>query len=862
MQTIAGHNVTTSPRINRWRPSPFTLFLAGIGMVCAVVLLSPADAQAQTPSTLDTMRVVSVVAAPGDTFFVDIYLRNVDTLGAYAARLRYNPALIEPLKDTVGTTVSAEPAQFLRGGSIWEVTAVGIPSAGIVTIAPTDFDLFPGNRFNPGAGVDARMRWRVLPSASPQSASIAFENDPTFPQSYNVFAAADGIKLVRPVLMNGTVTISTATAGAPVITNCPTSSINGSQGQLIQFSISATDPNGDNLSLLASNLPSGATFSPSNPVSGNTTVTGTFQWIPSALQSGAFNVSFRATDQGGLQSPFCNVTINVGTGPAGNPPDVVCQVSSITVDQGQSVQFNVSATDPDGDTVTLTAVNLPTGATFSPSTSITGLPPVQGTLQWTPSFTQSGAFTLTFQATDKTGLTDICNTTVFVEEIEIDQLFTTSAPGQSPQGGVAGTPNVVIPINFLNVQTSYGVQFDFLYDPVIFTPTQVQTSNRLAGFQVYENLGDEPGRLRIVAFHLAGQPIAAGESSLLFNIVGNMNAGNPPGAYPIRFENAWESISPDPSAPSVQLSTTDGVVMVDNLGDANLDTRIDIGDVVAVVGYILGNYSFNLRQFVAGDVTTDALLDVFDLVGILNLIFGQPVNPSPSQPQIPTPAIVKFQYDASDGPYGSFVLSTDAPVDIAGAQVSIAYNPSVAPIGAPQVLDDAAGLSLQYKDIGSGSMTALLLYNPADAGSRIRRGSNEVLRVPLAAAPAGAPPVSLREIKLAATDASKIEIESASYLPRSFTLHQNYPNPFNPSTTIAFTISGGAEAPSGQVALEVFNVLGQRVVTLLESHLAPGHYEVEWDGRDRNGNTMASGLYFYRLQADGRAETKKMVLLK
>jgi len=869
MQTIAVRRASlTIPVSRRNAPSIPVLALTMLGIIALVLAFSPTDAVAQTPSTLDTLRVVNVSnVGPGDTFFVDIYLRNVDTLGAYNFRIVYNTALIAPLQDTINDTARVEVPQFLRGNAIWEVknaafNTPGVP--GIITGACVDFDHTPSNSFGPGGGVDVRMAWLVQSAATPQSTTITFENDPQFPQNSNTLGEWSGLISVRPVLTNGVITITDAPPGAPIITNCPSAPVNASQSQLVQFSINATDPNGDNLSLQASNLPSGATFTPSNPVTGNTTVTGTFQWIPTTLQSGAFNVSFRATDAGSLQSPFCNVTINVSTGPVGNAPDVICQVSSITVDQGQNVQLNVSASDADGDSITLTALNLPTGATFSPATTIFGPTPVQGSLSWTPSFAQSGAFTLTFQATDTDGLTDVCNTTVFVEEIDIDQLFTTSAVGQTPQGGVAGTPNVVIPVNFLNVQSSYGVQFDFVYDPTIFTPTQVQVTDRLAGFQVYEDLGENPGRLRILAFNLSGQPVAAGTSSLLFNIVGNVVAPNAPGLYPITFENAWESISPDPEAPSVQLATSDGVIAIDNLGDANLDTRIDIGDVVAVVGYILSNYQFNLRQFVAGDVTVDALLDVFDLVGIINLIYGLPVGPSPDQPEINNPpAYVKFEYDANDGPYGSYRLSTETEVDIAGAQIAVAYDPRFGAIGAPQLEDDASGLALQYRDDGSGHMTALLLYNPNEAGSVIRTGQSKVLRIPLSGSPASISPVTLRNIKLAAADASEIEVESASAVPRAFTLMQNYPNPFNPTTRIAFTIhGGGATTSDSRVRLDIYNVLGQKVTTLVESHLAPGHYEFEWDGRDRGGNTMASGLYFYRLQADGRAETKKMVLLK
>lgn len=85
----------------------------------------------------------------------------------------------------------------------------------------------------------------------------------------------------------------------------------------------------------------------------------------------------------------------------------------------------------------------------------------------------------------------------------------------------------------------------------------------------------------------------------------------------------------------------------------------------------------------------------------------------------------------------------------------------------------------------------------------------------------------------------------------------NYPNPFNPTTTISFALNYSA-----QVSLDIFNITGQRVTTLIDSYLETGEHAVFWDGRDQSGNAVASGIYFYRLEADGFAVTKKMVLLK
>lgn len=92
---------------------------------------------------------------------------------------------------------------------------------------------------------------------------------------------------------------------------------------------------------------------------------------------------------------------------------------------------------------------------------------------------------------------------------------------------------------------------------------------------------------------------------------------------------------------------------------------------------------------------------------------------------------------------------------------------------------------------------------------------------------------------------------------QEFTLDQNYPNPFNPTTKIEFVLS-----KSGQVRVEIFNILGEKVKTLIDQHLKAGRQLVEWDGKDESGEEVASGIYFYRLQTDNFTETKKMVLMR
>lgn len=94
-------------------------------------------------------------------------------------------------------------------------------------------------------------------------------------------------------------------------------------------------------------------------------------------------------------------------------------------------------------------------------------------------------------------------------------------------------------------------------------------------------------------------------------------------------------------------------------------------------------------------------------------------------------------------------------------------------------------------------------------------------------------------------------------LPAAVQLEQNYPNPFNPSTSIRYALNAQTD-----VNLTVFNVLGQSVTVLIDGVRPAGVYEIEWDGRNRDGLPVASGVYFYRMVAGDVSVSRKMILLK
>ncbi len=94
-------------------------------------------------------------------------------------------------------------------------------------------------------------------------------------------------------------------------------------------------------------------------------------------------------------------------------------------------------------------------------------------------------------------------------------------------------------------------------------------------------------------------------------------------------------------------------------------------------------------------------------------------------------------------------------------------------------------------------------------------------------------------------------------MPEEFALQQNVPNPFNPATTIDYYVP-----QASRVTVQIFNVKGQLVRTLVDSPMGAGPRSATWDGRNNTGQQVATGVYFYRLAARGISETRKMVLLR
>jgi hypothetical protein len=252
--------------------------------------------------------------------------------------------------------------------------------------------------------------------------------------------------------------------------------------------------------------------------------------------------------------------------------------------------------------------------------------------------------------------------------------------------------------------------------------------------------------------------------------------------------------------------------------------------------------------FVPFPYTTYAISDSLQLDKLLGpgnhaILSLSPVNSS----------IIKALIAASSYPPIMTGLETDAVQ--AGDAYSTSVSPSVTLTGVNMLTIMYADEDLMAGDSGIGDESLLKMYRWDETGNTWQYigGLVDTARNEVTAEITGLGTYALFTTK----SPVGVDDEPESELPYRFELSQNYPNPFNPTTTIEFSVPRRV-----QVTIEIFNVLGQRVRTLVNESKSAGSYRVEWNGTDNTGSSASSGMYLYRFQAGDVVQTKKMLLIK
>lgn len=198
------------------------------------------------------------------------------------------------------------------------------------------------------------------------------------------------------------------------------------------------------------------------------------------------------------------------------------------------------------------------------------------------------------------------------------------------------------------------------------------------------------------------------------------------------------------------------------------------------------------------------------------------------------------------------VLTDSLPPDC----ITLGVNP-----GPPVTLD----IALQDTGSGLAQVQTLTLVNAALNVPPFTPGTTEQIILTAAKVNQTQPSTVLIEaFDLAGNSVvcDPVYMQAAAGIPGEFDLAQNYPNPFNPATTIRFQLPPTGQAANRLVTLKIYDITGRLVKTLLRESLPAGYYTVPWDGTGERGEGVAGGVYLYRLSAGDYVKTRKMLLVK
>ncbi|MBU8935037.1 MAG: T9SS type A sorting domain-containing protein [candidate division Zixibacteria bacterium] len=283
--------------------------------------------------------------------------------------------------------------------------------------------------------------------------------------------------------------------------------------------------------------------------------------------------------------------------------------------------------------------------------------------------------------------------------------------------------------------------------------------------------------------------------------------------------------------------------------DGDPADEINIADLTYLVAYLFtgGPPPPCMEE---ADVNGDGEINIADLTYLVAYLFTggpPPVVCGYNPKDVPVGKVTRTDISINANyENGQTIISIESPIDLRGLQIELdgtQYSEPISLVG--DGLEVVSGVVAGTTRIG-----ILDLDGPAF----VNKGASALVRLDGEYEITDALVSDMNHTTFAP---SIIAAQKEANLPMEFTLGQNYPNPFNPTTEIGFNLPN-----AGQVSLEIFNITGQKVRSLVDGYREAGVHTVTWDGTGNRGNKVSSGVYFYRLQADDFSDTRKMVLLK
>jgi hypothetical protein len=539
--------------------------------------------------------------------------------------------------------------------------------------------------------------------------------------------------------------------------------------------------------------------------------------------------------------------------PPNNPPVFTSPAQgTFEINRGFEVSCIVDCTDEDNDPMVLTVDFADPNYTFQQLINVPGH--IRYQFNWVAPASGDSSYNLVFTANDGQG--GVVNRSL---------VFNMTTTGLSI-GTVSTIPGstftIPVSLNNTGITSKIGAcEILIAWDSQAMTLANVARTGRLGSWEYFNTRMNDagPGTVRIVGLAdmvngVVSPPLAPGTGPI-FNL--NFVLANDEELIGVRFPIAFltqdvtdNTLSDSTGYILVHPSLSDGAINVIGpnqvlIGDINLNgIAYESGDLVLFINHLITPtlYPFTSVQVQSTDINSDGIpLTVADLVYLLNIVNGN--MPPPSKPEY-NEAFAQFVIPELNGNTVNVNLSSNVPT----AGLFAKLNHHGITLAEPR---NNTGLQMAYHD--DGEILTVLMYDPNGQG--LPEGEHGLFSVTATSNNFGIGSLTFAETQ--ASDPYGRLVSSGSLLPDEYALYESYPNPFNASTKIGFAITN-----PGFVMLDIFDVAGRQVRSLANSQFPAGKNEIIWDGRDNYGNSVASGVYFYRLKVNEFNEVKKTTLLK
>lgn len=540
--------------------------------------------------------------------------------------------------------------------------------------------------------------------------------------------------------------------------------------------------------------------------------------------------------------------------PPNNPP-VFNEPSGgiFDINEQFEVAYFVDCTDEDNDQMILTVNFFDPNYTFEEIINEPGH--IRYFFRWVPSEGSSGTYTLQFTVDDSQGGVVNLNIELNVTPAELIIGSVNALPGSSVQLPVALNNNGI-------TSAVGGFEILIFWDYVSLTLSSATRTGRLGSWEYFNVNFDDAGlgTARIVGLaDLIGEPVSpplAPGTGTIFNLNFAVSSDeNLIGVeLPVMFltqDQTDNTLSDSSGYNLVHPQLTDGSINVIGpedvlIGDINLNgIPFEVADMRLFVNHLVNPeaYPFDPVQVQASDINMDGIPGtVADFVYLLNIINGN-LDPPPGLKIIDEIVEVIILEDYAD--LINVYLNTGTPV--AGLLIKLRHQGC--DLSTPENL---CNLEMAYYD--DGEILTVLLYDPSCKG--LSPGQQPIFSLCCGGGGGG-----ISFVETQASDPYGRLLDSRgrflSEIPERYILYESYPNPFNANSKIGFYVPEGSF-----VSIDIFDVTGRLVHNLASSEFPAGYHYLIWNGRDNFGNSISSGVYFYRMKANDFKEVKKVTLIK